>query len=474
MKFSIMHISDIHRGTHTDLNNLFESLVRDSEEYVKQGIPKPSLIVVCGDVVEGSDEPNAEDVIRAQYYESTKFFEQLVEHFLGGEKERLIIVPGNHDMFRNMSKASMEKYETEETIDRRMLRRDLTLRWSWQDLSFFKIIHFNIYQKRFNLFVEFYNQFYDTIRSISGVPEEYSDVVDLPEYNVSFALFNSCYQLDHLRCVGQIYPSAVMKQARRLRDLSRRGRLIIGVWHHHIHGLPEEENYMDYRILQPMVSNHIHIGLFGHQHFSQIINQYTSIEEERQMLLISSGSLYGGRKELATGCSRQYNIIEVDMHNSVADITVNERMDAQSDYDIPDWVKSPIGKHSLQDSYKQTIELETMDVDTQLLYLDDEVNRTKDYNAAINLLYKLYRNHPRYNEMLDRYLNKANLSSDTILEFLAHPKSEVQAITLLNTVYDYATRTFAEQIVNEEYIVHNESAIIKEMCNNIKLKFKIL
>jgi len=473
MKYSILHISDIHRGEQTDLNNLFESLVRDAEEYVKEGIVSPSIIVVSGDIAEGDNSAGAEAIIRAQYKEAAIFLDKLVEHFLKGNKSRIIIVPGNHDMYRGMSESSMVKYIMRDGETVRALMRKKNLRWSWNSLCFYRISQPDIYAKRFDLFVEFYNQFYNGIRSIEGVPDEYSDVVDMPEYNISFVLFNSCYKLDHLRFTGAIFPSAVMSQSRKLRELSRAGRLIIGVWHHHINGLPEENNYMDYRVLQPMVSNHVHIGLFGHQHYSQIINQYTSVEEERQMLLISAGSLYGGYEQLAPGCTRQYNVIEVDMLIGKADITVNERMDTQPNYEIPDWKMGPIGKHLQQKSYTQSIELEQVNFDSKVMALDNEVNKTQDYNAAIWELYRQYKDSPRYDELLDRYLSKSTLPNWDMVVVLEHPRTEVQAILYLGAIEELGQQEMAEKAIREEYICQSDSSMVKELRNNIVSKFNI-
>lgn len=472
-KYSILHISDIHRGEHTNLDNLFESMVCDSEKYSLGGILKPSIIVVSGDVAEGAFGVDAEEKIRAQYKEVSDFLSKLVNHFLDGDRQRILIVPGNHDIFWGMSKSSMVKYDISESDNIQKLRDNPNFRWSWNDLCFYRIKHPEIYAKRFDLFVDFYNRFFDGIRSISDVPDEFSDIVDLPDFGTAFALFNSCYKLDHLRYAGTINPSSLTKQARLLRDLSRKGRLIIGVWHHHINGLPMEDNYLDFRILQPMVANRIHVGLFGHQHCSQIISHYSSVEDERQMLLVSSGSLYGGCGQLTLGCSRQYNVIEVSLGESKADITINVREDAHPDYEIPDWTISPIGKKLQQTNYSQTIDLESVDIDMELLNLNDEANRTGDYDAAIHKLFEQYQNCSRYNELLDRFLNKANLSPSEASNILKHPQSEVQAIVLLSAVDELGSRTLAEQIVEDDFLLHSDSAIVRDMYRQIMSKFNI-
>ncbi|HWP96002.1 MAG TPA: metallophosphoesterase, partial [Syntrophomonadaceae bacterium] len=53
---SILHISDLHRSQAFPISNtvLINSLEKDLERYVtNEDIPKPSLIIVSGDIVNG-------------------------------------------------------------------------------------------------------------------------------------------------------------------------------------------------------------------------------------------------------------------------------------------------------------------------------------------------------------------------------------------------------------------------------------
>ena len=470
--YTILHISDIHRGPHTDLNNLYESLVTDSLECEKNGILKPSFIVVSGDIVEGAEGENAEQVVRQQYEEAAVFLNRLADYFLQNDKSRLIIVPGNHDMFRGVSEASMIPYKLLAEDKPKVLRKNPMIRWSWKELQFYRIAHEDIYAKRFDLFVEFYNAFYEGVRTISGNPETSSDVVDFENYGISFVLFNSCYRLDHLRYSGEIYVNAVSGQASRLRQLSRDGRLIVGVWHHHTQGLPDEENYMDYRILPSMVHNGMQVGLFGHQHFSQIINHYTSVDEDKEMLLISSGSLYGGRNQLVSGCSRQYNIIGVNIQGEKATITINVRTDRQPDFDIPNWTTCPIGKNNLE-RYEHVIKVEQPSDDEQLLELVETAQTTGDYESALRKLHQQFRENPRYDKLVDTMLLKVNIPSDELIDILQHPHTESQAITVLAALEKCSDMYKVNAILHDSYIVNSDSTIVKEMRQRLISKFNI-
>lgn len=45
--FSILHISDLHKGENNDFKNLFASLCNDADSY-EEKFPKPEIIFVSG------------------------------------------------------------------------------------------------------------------------------------------------------------------------------------------------------------------------------------------------------------------------------------------------------------------------------------------------------------------------------------------------------------------------------------------
>ncbi len=472
-KYSILHISDIHRGPNSDLNNLYESLVNDSMAYESEGIVKPSIIVVSGDIAEGANGDRAEAIIKQQYQEVGEFLDKLTTYFLNGDKRRLIMVPGNHDMNREMSKVGMREYALKKDDNPKQIKKHTSKRWSWEDLKFYEITDVEAYAKRFDLFVDFYNSFYGGIRSITGNPETFSDVVDLEDYGISFALFNSCYRLDHLRYCGEIYPASVTHLAPQLRHLDRKGRLIAGVWHHHTQGLPEEDNYMDYRVLPSLIEQGVHIGLFGHQHFSQIINHYMNATDNRELLLISSGSLYGGHKQLVTGYSRQYNIIEVDIQGAEAEITVNVRKDNQPDYDIPSWGISPVGNANLDGKYRHTIKLNIPSEDEQVLEIDNQAKLTGDYTTALRNLSAHHSKYYRYNELADTYLPKVKMQSVELISILRHPQTEAQAIMLIAAAEQSRNWQLVREVLNEPYVKNSKSTMVKEYRDRLQTKLEI-
>src|SRR5438094_10183200 len=103
-KISIMHISDLHRSKGCEISNvaLLSSLLKDRDRYSVSESPKiqsPDIIIVSGDVIRGSVKPDGSEVeVQNQYDEATSFLNDLTKHFLDGNKNKIIVIPGNHDI----------------------------------------------------------------------------------------------------------------------------------------------------------------------------------------------------------------------------------------------------------------------------------------------------------------------------------------------------------------------------------------
>lgn len=102
MKYSILHISDIHKSPDVDYDSLLQSLKRDLDSYtINEGIEKPTFIVISGDLIQGA---YTDDEINRQYKEVETFLSNLCDLYLGGNRTRCIMVPGNHDVNRRITK----------------------------------------------------------------------------------------------------------------------------------------------------------------------------------------------------------------------------------------------------------------------------------------------------------------------------------------------------------------------------------
>ena len=140
-KLSILHISDLHKPEGLSYETLLDSLCDDRDRWKKERIVPPSYIVISGDLIQGA-YTDAE--IQEQYDEVSKFLNKLVNEFLNGDKLRLIMVPGNHDMNRACSSKSMKELVAPAAEELNILKKayccpQKMIRFDWKTMHFFRV-----------------------------------------------------------------------------------------------------------------------------------------------------------------------------------------------------------------------------------------------------------------------------------------------------------------------------------------------
>lgn len=473
--FSILHISDLHKDNSADYKYLLSSLETDRSKWTSEGIPSPEFIVISGDMVQGvKDFKCSKDVANAelskQYGETEKFLIELADKFLGGKREKIIMVPGNHDVNRNASFRSMDELDKEKNIE---IAKSLSnsgwvseiYRWSWESCCFSQIVRSDAYGERFDAYKQFYESFYQGSRHLNDYENEAS-IEDFSAYNVTFVGYNSCCGIDHLNTIGHISNDALHYRHQDLQDYYDHGRLIIGVWHHHVYGSPYSPNFMDKGILPHIHENHVKLALFGHQHYAEVADEYINFENklndsDESLLLISSGTLFGTKKQMQPGIRRQYNIVEIQMDNGRANIRVHTREDKLGDTPYPIWKKHVVQPNNYIEhmvNFKHINSLEKA-------YEIDKVTRDKgNYKEGIAMLMS---NMPeeddptgleQFQSLIDIYLQKLNLTVDYpfIIQTFITPNNALQRGFLLQALindrqYDRASN-LADTIKNPQPI----------------------
>lgn len=448
--FSILHISDLHKDNSADYKHLLSSLETDQCKWASEGIPSPEFIVVSGDLVQGvkdyrCSKIEADAELRRQYGDTEKFLIELTDKFLGGQRERLIMVPGNHDVNRNASFRSMEELDKEKNI---AIAKSLNhsgwiseiYRWSWETCSFSQIVKPVAYSERFDAYKVFYENFYQGSRQLDDYEND-ALIEDFPEYNVTFVGYNSCSGIDHLNTIGRISNDALNFRHQDLQDYYDHGRLIIGVWHHHVYGSPYTPNFMDKGVLPHIHENHVKLALFGHQHYAEVAEEYIDFENkladsDESLLMISSGTLFGTKKQMQPGIRRQYNIVEVQMDNGSANIRVHTREDKMGDTSYPIWKKHIVQPNNY---IEHMVTFKHVDALEQAYDIDKTTRETGNYKEGITLLMA---NRPaddnaqaleRFRALIDTYLQQLNLTVDYpfIIQTFSSPYNALQRGYLL-------------------------------------------
>lgn len=463
--YSILHISDLHKGENNDFNHLFASLCNDADSYDKE-IPKPEIIVVSGDLAEGANGEGADLKIIKQYEEVETFLNLLVDYFLGGDKSRIIIVPGNHDLYRGATISSMMPIpeEIRESAKEMYFKGDSQTRWNWDDYQFYRIHNDGEYASRFRFFVDFYNRFYNGIRVIDDCDMMHF-VIDLPDYNIAFATFNSCYRIDHLNQIGSINTYAISESQQELSKAYKHGRFIVGVWHHNISGIPTQMNYLDPRILHSLMDFHIQLGLYGHQHHAEALYEYRDIFKQGRMTLVSSGCLYGRGKAMPEGTHCQYNILEIQQKDNKAYVSLHVRED-ETAWVIPSWRKKQIdGK----DYYSMEFDLPEIDYARVLSDIVSSAKSDRKFVQAVLQLSSIRKKLPAADKYIDEFIKELNAEDVCSLDIIPNTISQVLSILgacVENHRWELFDKTFI--FAQQNGLDCHHIAILKEEANKIR------
>lgn len=315
-----MHISDLHRSPRDTISNdeLISALVGDRERYTREdpAIAAPDAIVVSGDIIQGVPlrAPDHKASLTEQYRVAESFLDELARRFLGGDRARVVIVPGNHDVDWNEARRAMELVGAEDSprdVLDAIVANDSLYRWNWKTRELFRIADPARYAQRLDSFWEFFERFYAGVPGLSGVRRGDANLFRLCGGKIGVAAFNSCHGNDCFAFHGCIPRAAV---ARAHLDLGERNDALdlrIAVWHHNIEGPPYRTDYMDVEIIRGMIGRGFRLGLYGHQHKAQAEPQHLFLPDRESMAVVSAGSLCAGASELPTGVHRQYNVIEI-------------------------------------------------------------------------------------------------------------------------------------------------------------------
>jgi Calcineurin-like phosphoesterase len=330
--FTLLHISDLHRSASDPISNdeLLSSLLTDRDRFSSQSpaISSTDAVIVSGDLIQGMrvGEPGYPGGLQKQYEQALDFLVKLSDTFTGGQREKVVLIPGNHDVDWNRSFAAMETIDPKgQDIPALLSMPGSPYRWSWKDLQLYRVAIPDLYEKRLEFFCLLYEAFYYPAKiSFPLEPTRPWNLYQLDQGRVVVAAFNSCSNNDCFSYPGEISPEAIAQA--HLEILSRRlaPRLKIAVWHHDVQGPPRRSDYMDSDIVRLMIDKGFRLGLHGHQHRSDAV-PYSLIEsQEHTMAVVSAGSLCAGPGDLPRGISRQYNVIEIQDSYMAARIHVRE------------------------------------------------------------------------------------------------------------------------------------------------------
>lgn len=216
-----------------------------------------------------------------------------------------------------------------------------------------------------------------------------------------------------------------------------------------------------------MMQEDIKMGLFGHQHRSTAVQEYSDITSKQSILLISSGSLYGNHYKLVTGVPRQYNIIEISLNHEDVVIQLNVRKDhSQYGYDIPQWTKSPIGIMNLL-QYRHEIQIEKPQIEYIVEDIDKKVRLTKNYGDACLRLMATGLDNELILRYFDNYISKV-CDNNLLKTILKKPLTITQYMTVLDAAVTAKDKDWIIDILSNEQFQDETNPYVRELKEKAK------
>lgn len=316
----LMHISDLHRSSDEPVSNseLVAALERDLHRQSSESpaISPPDALIVSGDLVRGArlNDPDPGDTISAQYRQAEEFLVELVDLLFEGDRSRVVICPGNHDVDWCQARGAMELVAEDETpndVSRALGAPGSRLRWDWSQRALYRIVDTVAYDGRMDKYWDFVSRFYGEA-DLLRLPRRGDDIllVELFDRRVLVAAFNSCHANDCFRRRAEINAETVARMHLDLRQ-GWQYDLRIAVWHHNTTGPPSADDYLHVEQIHALIEYGFRLGLHGHQHRSELLLHEMRLPEYGSLAVLSAGSLAAGQAELPRGANRQYSIIEL-------------------------------------------------------------------------------------------------------------------------------------------------------------------
>lgn len=322
-KLTWLHISDIHFHPNTEWR---DNVTRDrlisylKDMFANNEAPYPDLIFCTGDIAFGETNYSP---LSEQYQKAGEFFDQLLSA-CGKEgnplaKDRLFVVPGNHDVNRKSINTDAQETLTRWASDEKAKTHIDTINQRFNNLS----IEFKDAVKRLNEYAEFVQNYLP--HQTNGKERLcYAKALDLDGLKIGIAGFNSAWSCSGKEDDRTIWLSAEW-QFNNAQSEIKDTDIRIGLIHHPIDWL----NIADRENATRRISTDFHFWLHGHVH-----DQW--LEPKQSHVVIGSGAVGAANSD-----EFGINLVSIDLSTGkgFADLHKHKRGEI-------DWTIAPIGKHA--------------------------------------------------------------------------------------------------------------------------------
>lgn len=306
-RLHILHLSDIHVRTASEARKYRTQLETDLT--VELGVHRLEYLIISGDITDHSTPD--------EYKAAFELVDGIVKRF-GLDPERVIVVPGNHDVNWDLS---AEAYHY---MPKHKLPSPLTGAYIPAGDAGALLRDDGQYRQRF---AHFNSHFYKKVYGGKAYPTDYKKQAILylrPDDRLLFLGLNSVWELDHhYRQRASINMEALAYALNTVMNISYKDWLKVAVWHHPVTG----REGMNDEFLQLLAIHGFKLGMHGHIH--EAIDSFYKYDVSRNIHIIGAGTFGAPANEQVTGIPLQYNLLLLDKQNDA--LTVETRKKEKPD-----------------------------------------------------------------------------------------------------------------------------------------------
>lgn len=308
---AILHLSDLHFGTPGDARNWHSQIAQDLTREL--GCTRLDGLICSGDLGTLSTD--------AEYAAAAAFLTRFGGEF-GLTAERIVLVPGNHDLNWDLSQTAYDPgapaaYAAAPDVDQR--------RWI-SDGGTCQVRDETRYRRRFDPFSLHGHQ------PVKGTPypDAYPDQFVFhhwPDLGVLVLGLNSAWEIDHHhRDRAGIHPEAISQALDTLRARPDWADCLkIAVWHHPLHG-HEASRITDHGFVERLAQAGFRLGLHGHIHRAETGQyRYDQSPGGRGLAILAAGTFGAPTKDWVPGYPLQYQLLHLTRTGTGRRITVETR-----------------------------------------------------------------------------------------------------------------------------------------------------
>jgi 3',5'-cyclic AMP phosphodiesterase CpdA len=293
----ILHLSDLHFGTLADAHNFHSQLAEDLRRELS--CTRLDGLICSGDLTLVSSEAE---------FEAARTFIDLVCGEFGLARERIVLVPGNHDLSWPLARAAYVSADTSVYAGASVQEQR---RWIVEDGAYL-VRDEDRYRERFASYGDRLH------RPVTGEPYplDYADQFSLrywPELNLLVLGLNSAWEIDHFhRDRAGIHPEAPSKALNLLRARADWADCLkIAVWHHPL-ASDEPSHISDHGFLERLAAAGFRLALHGHIHKAGVTQfRYDRTPGGRRLDILAAGTFGAPSRQWVPGYPLQYQLLRL-------------------------------------------------------------------------------------------------------------------------------------------------------------------